>query len=230
MKQGGGGDNLSVAWMLLPTGGTSLPSSSKSVPNSSTSVPVQGSALTITSLTRSGTTATATLSTAPGFVVGQRVKVSGAIQTQYNVTSALITAVSGNTFSYAVSGSPASPATGTIKVQPYGISYNGTTAIVWLPNNGYTSGHWVNVTGASPSTYDGVYQITGVTTNTFTYTMSSTPTGTAAGTITVQQCGITYSGTTATVWLANNGYTSGEWVDIVGRAPQRTTACIRLPA
>jgi autotransporter-associated beta strand protein len=52
-----------------------------------------------------------------------------------------------------------------------------------LPNNGYTSGEWVNITGASPATYDGLYQITGVTTNTFTYTMSSTPTAPSSGTI-----------------------------------------------
>src|SRR5208282_2858344 len=84
MKQGGGGDNLSVAWMLLPSGGTSVPDGSTSVPDGSTSVPAQGSALTITSFTHSGTTATATLAAAPGFVVGQTVAVSGASQSAYN--------------------------------------------------------------------------------------------------------------------------------------------------
>ena len=69
--------------------------------------------MSVTSLTLSGTTATATLSSAPGFVVGQSVYINGATPTAYNGTF-VITAVSGNTFSYTVSGSPASPATGTI--------------------------------------------------------------------------------------------------------------------
>ncbi|MGA2035594.1 MAG: PA14 domain-containing protein, partial [Thermoguttaceae bacterium] len=241
MKQGTGGDNLSVAWMLLPSGGTSvpdastslpngstsvpdasssLPSGSSSVPDASTSLPVQGSSFTITTFTYGGTggkTATATLSAAQGFVVGQSVLVAGASNQAYNGTF-VITSVSGKQFSYTMLTPPGGNA-GSGTVKPYGISYSGTTAIVWLPNNGYTSGHWVNVTGASPAACDGVYQITAVTTNTFTYAISSTPTGTATGTITVQLCGITYSGTTATVWLANNGYTSNEWVDIVGASP-----------
>ena len=64
MKQGGGGDNLSVAWMLLPSGGTSVPDASVSVPDASTSVPAPGSSLSVSSITHSGTTATATLATA----------------------------------------------------------------------------------------------------------------------------------------------------------------------
>ncbi|MGA2068975.1 MAG: lamin tail domain-containing protein, partial [Thermoguttaceae bacterium] len=166
MKQAGVGDNLSVAWM--PPGGTS--------------VPILGSALSVTKLTSSAGTATATLSAAPGFAVGQSVLVSGAAQTAYNGT-VVVTAVSGNTFSYAVSGSPASPATGTITVQPYGISYSGTTAYVWLPGNGYSTGDWIDIAGASPTAYDGLNQIASLTANTFSYTLSSTPTGTATGTV-----------------------------------------------
>ena len=47
--------------------------------------------------------------------------VSGAAQSAYDGTF-VITTVSGNTFSYSASGSPTSPATGTITVQPYVVS------------------------------------------------------------------------------------------------------------
>ena len=165
-KQASGNDNLSVAWM--PPGGTAIPT--------------LGSALSVTSLTCSGTTATATLPSAPGFVVGQSVYVTGATQSAYTGT-VVITAVSGNTFSYTVAGSPTSPATGTITVYPYGLSYSGTTAIAWLPNNGYSNGQWIDIAGAGQAVYNGLYQIGNVGTNTFTYTMSSTPTKTATGSI-----------------------------------------------
>ena len=127
MKQGGGGDNLSVAWM--PPGGTSLSA--------------LGSALAVTGITYSGTTATATLSAAPGFVVGQSVLVSGASQSAYNGTFT-ITAVNGATFSYTMSSTPTAAST-ACTVQPYGISYNGTSTIVWLPNHGYSSGDWIDI-------------------------------------------------------------------------------------
>ena len=140
MKQGGGGDNLSVAWMLLPSGGTSVPDGNSTVPDGSTSVPdgstsvaTQGSAFTITGFTFGGTnntTATATLSSAPGFIVGQTVVVSGASRSQYNGTF-VVTAVSGATFSYVMTSSPGGTSpSGTVK--PDGISYSGATAIVWL--------------------------------------------------------------------------------------------------
>ena len=82
-----------------------------------------------------------------------------------------------------MSGTPTALASGTITVQQCGITYSGTTATVWLPNNGYTTGSWIDISGASPATYDGLYQITAVTTNTFTYTTWSTPTATSTGTI-----------------------------------------------
>ncbi len=219
MKQGGGGDNLSVAWMLLPSGGTQVPSASSSVPSATVSLPTPG-AISVTQITRSGTTATATFSSAPGFVVGQNVTISGATQSAYNGTFA-ITAVSGTTIKFTVSGSPTTPATGTITATPVGISASGKTAYVWYPNNGYAAGTSITIAGATPATFDGTYSITTVVNSKlFEYTMSATPSPlTASGTITVQQCGITYSGSTATVNLPNNGYTVGQWVNISGASP-----------
>ena len=236
MKQGGGGDSLSVAWMLLPSGGTQVPDASATATNNSSSVPYSAvslptpSSFSVKTLTDSSTTATATFSSAPGFVVGQNVTISGASPLAYDGTFA-ITAVSGSTIKYTLSGSLTS-ATGTINATPVGISASGTTAYVWYPNNGYAAGTSITVAGATPTTFNGTYSITTVVnSNLFEYTMSATPSPlTASGTITVQQCGITYSGTTATVYLPNNGYTVGEWVNVSGASPSTYDGAFQVTA
>ena len=67
----------------------------------------------ISSLTRSGSTATATTSGNHNLVTGTRVTISGANQSEYNGTF-VITVTGSATFTYSVTGSPATPATGTI--------------------------------------------------------------------------------------------------------------------
>lgn len=67
---------------------------------------------TMSSLTRSGSTATATL-TAHGFATNNSVYVSGADQSDYNGLFT-ITVTGVNTFTYTVANSPTTPATGTI--------------------------------------------------------------------------------------------------------------------
>jgi len=67
----------------------------------------------VTSLTRSGTTATGTL-TNHGFQIGDTVTIAGAAQSQYNGAKTITGVPDANTFTYNVSGSPATPATGTI--------------------------------------------------------------------------------------------------------------------
>jgi hypothetical protein len=67
----------------------------------------------VSSLTRSGSTATATTSITNSLVTGDSVTIAGANQTEYNGTFT-ITVTGGTTFTYAVSGTPATPATGTI--------------------------------------------------------------------------------------------------------------------
>jgi hypothetical protein len=70
---------------------------------------------TVSSLTRSGSTATLTTSTPHSFVTGQKVVISGATQTDYN--GAFTVTVTGPTaFTYTVANSPVTPATGTILV------------------------------------------------------------------------------------------------------------------
>ncbi len=63
-------------------------------------------------ITRSGATATAT-STAHGYDDGDSVRIAGAVQTEYNGVQT-ITVTGADTFTYAVGGTPVSPATGTI--------------------------------------------------------------------------------------------------------------------
>jgi hypothetical protein len=63
-------------------------------------------------ITRSGTTATVTLN-AHGYSVGAQVIISGASQAAYNGTKTILS-VATNSFTYEVTGSPATPATGTI--------------------------------------------------------------------------------------------------------------------
>jgi len=87
-------------------------------------LPPTGTTVTIT---RSGSVATVA-HTAHGFEVGERVKISGASETEYNGVFVIATAAT-NSYTYAVSGSPATPATGTIKDRRYDhqIRYIGDT-------------------------------------------------------------------------------------------------------
>lgn len=67
----------------------------------------------VASITRSGSTATFTASTNHDLVTGDQVLIVGATQTEYNGTFT-VTVTGNTTFTYTVSGAPATPATGTI--------------------------------------------------------------------------------------------------------------------
>lgn len=76
------------------------------------SVAVVAQTLNISSLTRDGTTAIAETTSDHYLATGQEVTISGATQSAYNIT-ATITVTAANEFTYEVSGSPATPATGS---------------------------------------------------------------------------------------------------------------------
>lgn len=76
----------------------------------------------VTSITSSGGTATGT-KTAHGYETGQSIYLWGALQPEYNGNH-VITVTGVNTFTFAVIGSPASPATGTIQMVRKGFSDN----------------------------------------------------------------------------------------------------------
>jgi hypothetical protein len=67
----------------------------------------------ITSITRSGTTATATVGSTAALATGDTLLIQGADQSSYNV-QATITVTNSTHFTYTVSGSPVTPATGTL--------------------------------------------------------------------------------------------------------------------
>lgn len=75
--------------------------------------PGDGIERSVTGIARSGATATATTSGAHGFSAGFKVRVRGADQTEYNGVF-IITNPTGTTFDYTVSGTPTTPATGTM--------------------------------------------------------------------------------------------------------------------
>lgn len=72
------------------------------------------SAVTVTSITRSGSVATVTLASGQNLSSGQSVSITGANEAEYNVVDAAILVESSTVFHYIVIGSPATPATGVI--------------------------------------------------------------------------------------------------------------------
>lgn len=65
------------------------------------------------------------------------------------------------------------------------LTSSGTTATVTLSGHGYSVGEEFTVSGATPSGYNGTFKVTAVTANTFTYTLASSLTSPATGTIVV---------------------------------------------
>lgn len=135
----------------------------------------------IISLTRSDTTATATVPL-HGYANGQPVTVSGATS-GYNIGSAAITFVDANTFTYTINVSPVTPGGGgtasvgtttrTIDtVANSGIARTGSIGagpdfiqnvnVRTTANHGFAAGDTVTIAGTTPSDYDGTYTITGV--------------------------------------------------------------------
>lgn len=108
---------------------------------------IGGQSKTATSVTLSGSTATATIGS-HNVDVGDLIWVQGATQTEYN-GEFTATAKTSTTVSYTVSGSPASPATGTITVSRV---RNGIAAFWWEQNtsaNHIPAGGNVTITGTS---------------------------------------------------------------------------------
>ena len=142
----------------------------------------------VTSITRVSNIATVTMGAVHGFVSGQIVRIAGADQSEYNGDVSIFI-ISTTVFFYTVSGSPATPATGTITAQSIiGIFRTGTTAtVITAAPHGFLTGHIVNIAGADQNDYNGDFQITVTSTIVFTYTVTGTPDTPATGTITVSR-------------------------------------------
>lgn len=99
--------------------------------------------LLVTSITRSGSVATATTSTPHRLATGMEVTVSGADQAEYNVIAS-VTVTGENIFTYAVTGTPVTPATGTISETSDFASIN-VQAITTGPGTNMQAGAILNV-------------------------------------------------------------------------------------
>jgi hypothetical protein len=86
--------------------------------------------LTVSSITRVSATAVVTTASAHRLVTGDWVTITGATQTDYNRNTE-VTVTGTTTFTYAVANSPATPATGTIKVSPNPVDDAGTLCKPW---------------------------------------------------------------------------------------------------
>lgn len=102
----------------------------------------------VSSITRSGTTATVTTAAAHGFSTGDVALIAGAAETAYN--GEFVVTVTGSTsFTYDVTGSPATPATGTItsKRAPAGFTktFSGTNKAVYRSNDLSSRRHYFRI-------------------------------------------------------------------------------------
>lgn len=161
------------------------------------------SSLTISSIVRTGTSAVVTTSAPHNFTNGSSVTISGADQPEYNVTQAISNA-SGSTFTITgLPDYPSTPSTGAYVASVHNsvtkaisnisvatsttANANGCTSGT-IPNincvqvtvtsalHGYANGNTVVIAGVSPSQYSGIFTISNVLTNTFTYNVPVTPT------------------------------------------------------
>ncbi len=72
--------------------------------------------LSVSSLTRSSTTATVTTTVAHGYLSGDYVTIAGSLVTGYNAKWKIVTVPTATTFTFTCNGSLTTPATGTITV------------------------------------------------------------------------------------------------------------------
>jgi hypothetical protein len=89
----------------------------------------------VTSITREGSIATLTTSAAHGLATWASIWVSGATQSEYNGMYSIDAVPSATTITYTISGTPATPATGTIIANDF--PPNGTVVVINPSNAGY---------------------------------------------------------------------------------------------
>lgn len=162
-------------------------------------------------LTSSGLVATFVATSAHGFTTGDSITIAGATPTGYNGTFT-ITVTNSTTFTYGLSSTLTSPATGTSitasKPVPYTVkrvhdwvvaigagnmTSSGTTVTVNAPYHGFTKDRYITITGANQSAYNGNFLITETTRDTFKYVALSTPGASpATGTIYAKQIAYNY--------------------------------------
>ncbi len=138
--------------------------------------------ISISTITRVGTVATATTAAPHGLLVGMVVTVSGANEVEYNVT-AEIENVGASTFDYNMVSDPGGSATGTLVYQDEGlasdhITFN--TIVARAVAHGLTTAEFVFIAGAGETGYNGLFLVTVLDVDHFEVTPVTTPTVTPA--------------------------------------------------
>jgi len=169
----------------------------------------------VTSITKSGSTFTVTIGGAPSpqyIPNGGTVNFAASGCGTFNGFSTSVTSTPGMlTFSFSASGT--APSLSGCKVS--GIASTPTTVVrATVPAHGFTSGEAIAIAGASPSAYNGTYNITVLDADRFSYaipvaqTTDATPAGTASGT-----------STNAVATAAGHGFANGQSIAISGATP-----------
>jgi type IV pilus assembly protein PilY1 len=160
----------------------------------------------VSTITRSGTTATVTTSSNHGFNNGDSVTINGANQNEYNGTF-IISVVNGTQFTYTVPEYPPTPATGTytasIASSPNTITSltrtagtpNATATAITATPHGLAAGQNVTVSNSTYTPYNGTWVITAVPSTTqFQFIITERPLTPGSG---------------GQVWVGTNCVTSG---------------------
>ncbi|HEY6095963.1 MAG TPA: hypothetical protein VIU93_13520 [Gallionellaceae bacterium] len=159
--------------------------------------------LAVTSITRSGTVATATTAGSHGLVAGTSLTVSGASQPEYNGLVTILTVPASNKFTYTVVEYPPTPATttttggvgGYVATLPSGLGYglssltriaagtNPTALVTGVTSsaNTFTGGSNVTISGATPANYNLTQAVNVINSTTFTYPITINPTPSPVG-------------------------------------------------
>lgn len=151
--------NAEQAWSVTDTG-TVAEITDADYPGSYT--------VTLTSLTRSGTTATATTAADTNFRVGDSVTIAGAAQSDYNGAKTILTVTPSSSTEY-----PSVPVAS--------ITRSGTTATVTTEEpHGLENGQSVVIEGADQTEYNGTFTITWISATSFSFTVTVTSTSSPA--------------------------------------------------
>lgn len=154
--------------------------------------------VSISSISRSGNTATATTSSTHSYSVGTSVTITGATPSDYNGTVTINAAPDANHFSYSITETPPTTATGSYTATRIQNAISIISLTRTAPNNsgvaavtattssahGFSTGQSIAISGAAGSQYNGTATITSVPTSTsFTYniTVSESPALSATG-------------------------------------------------
>jgi type IV pilus assembly protein PilY1 len=196
--------NTEINDALLGTAAASVSSLSIAAAKSITGLSA-GTAVTISSISKTGGVGTANTSSAHGLVVGDTVVIAGA-GNAFNGTYTVVTAPTTMQFTFTASNGNSSGTAGTATKAE-------TIATATSTAHGFQVGERVTVAGATPATFNGVFAVTTVTANTFTYELASKVGVVATGTIAA-----TSNKVYATTAAANT-FATGDSVTIVGATP-----------